>query len=190
MTRRRNLGPILAIAGAAIALASIIAGFVLVGGPGDTRDRRIDHNRLAAVAQIAEIAEIANCAYALTKVAPESVAVALETIARRTHDPQDYRCSGFDGRITLPTPLVEYRKLDASHIELCQTFLRPDPNPPRINDPDYPDVIYPEGPFGWRDLDVPRSSAGRFCYQVELSIHTEPTSMSGDNERPREEVAQ
>jgi hypothetical protein len=187
MTRRRDLGPTLAIAGAAIALASIIAGFVLVGGPGDTRDRRIDHWRLAGVARTAAIA---NCAYALTKAAPESVAVALETITRRTHDPHDYQCTGFEGGVTLPTPTVEYRKLDASHIELCQTFLRPDPKPPRIHDPAYADVIYPDGPFGWRDLDVPRSSAGRFCYRVELSIRTEPRPLPGDNERPREEIAQ
>ena len=34
MTSRRNLGPALALTGAGIAVAAIIAGFILVGGPG------------------------------------------------------------------------------------------------------------------------------------------------------------
>ena len=55
MTKRnpkgRNLGPVLALTGAGIAVVAVIAGFIAVGGPGDARERRLDGitmNRISA----------------------------------------------------------------------------------------------------------------------------------------------
>ncbi len=166
MTSKRDLGPILAIAGAAIAVIAVVAGFIVIGGPGDARDKRIDHHRLSVVA---EVARTAICAYAIAGEAPATIADAYEITYGTTVLPDDDRCRGFSRDFSWSAPAAEYRKLDASRVEICQTFLRADSAPAQINDPLYPDVYYPEGPFGMRELAVARASAGRHCYEIKLA---------------------
>jgi len=166
MTRQRDLGPVLALTGAGAAVAAAIAGFILVGGPGDTRDKRIDHKRLASVAKAISLLD---CAYAVYPDAPDSLASAAEALSKNPEAAIRNHCAYLQEDGARGTTEVEYRKLNASNVELCQTFLRAEPSPPRVGDPDYADMIYMDGPFGHPALDIPRPNAGRFCYALNLA---------------------
>jgi hypothetical protein len=178
MTSKRDLGPILAVAGAAIAMIAVIVGFIIIGGPGDARDKRIDHGRLA---EIALAAGMASCVYSLTGEAPASLAEAFEVTARISRvDRPNSDCAGFThGPALSSAPDAEYRKIDASHVEVCQTFVRAESDPPRYNDPNYPDVFYMNGPFNWPELSAPRPTAGRFCYALDLNERVAALSPNG-----------
>lgn len=165
MTRQRNLGPALALTGAGIAAAAIIAGFIIVGGPGDARDKRLDHQRLAAVARLAALS---SCAFTVTGTAPQDLETALKTLRETTGVREMDQCSYLDGTRVTSDDRVEYRPIDASHVEICQTFQRAEAEPPLYNDPNYADVIYADGPFGFEELNVKRPNAGRFCYTIAL----------------------
>jgi hypothetical protein len=166
MTSKRDLGPILAIIAAAVAIIAVVAGFIVIGGPGDARDKRIDHYRLSVVA---EVAHTAICAYAIAGEAPASIAEAYDVTYGTTVLPDDDRCRGFNRDFAWSAPAAEYRKIDAARIEVCQIFLRANTAPAQINDPILPDVYYPEGPFGMRELAAARPSAGRHCYEFNLA---------------------
>src|SRR5690349_21276273 len=78
MTSKRNLGPVLAIAGAVIAIVAVIAGFILIGGPGDARERRLDEmtmNRITGAISTVQ------CAYNATGFVPTSIDAARKTPA-------------------------------------------------------------------------------------------------------------
>jgi hypothetical protein len=86
MTHKRNLGPVLALVGAGIALAAVIAGFIIVGGPGDARDRRLDEMTSQRVLAIARVAQ---CAYSTSRTAPATLDAALKARGRLSTDPKD-----------------------------------------------------------------------------------------------------
>lgn len=83
MTKRnpnqRNLGPVLALTGAGIAIAAVIAGFIAVGGPGDARERRLDGitmNRISAALSVVQ------CAFNATGAVPATIEEAANTRAK------------------------------------------------------------------------------------------------------------
>ena len=131
MTSRRNLGPILALGGGALAVAAIVAGFLLVGGPGDARDRRLDE---MTEDRIADAVRMAQCAYYISGTAP----AALEN-ARAAADDSSLRglqivcnryneVSGRDRARTAAQPEspgdVTYQALGGASIRVCGSFRR------------------------------------------------------------------
>jgi hypothetical protein len=68
--RQRNLGPILAIAGAAVAMFAVIAGFVIVGGPGETRNQRLDD---LVERRLDNVLAIVQCAFNATGTTPATL---------------------------------------------------------------------------------------------------------------------
>lgn len=132
MISRRNLGPVLALTGAGIATAAVIAGFILVGGPGDARERRLDDmtmNRLANGIRIAQ------CAFNITGSVPASIEEA-HAMRRAPTDPAGPGSLCGNGEPAETTRLrtgdkpvaagdVSYQATGAANIRLCGNFRRP-----------------------------------------------------------------
>ncbi|OYX51371.1 MAG: hypothetical protein B7Y90_01745 [Alphaproteobacteria bacterium 32-64-14] len=85
MTRSRDLGPVLAIAGAAVAVAAIIAGFIVVGGPGNARDIRLDEQTSQ---HMLEIVRVAQCAFSNSRTAAATYEAALRSRGNISQDPK------------------------------------------------------------------------------------------------------
>lgn len=130
MTSKRNLGPALAMAGAGIAIAAVIAGFILVGGPGDARERRLDE---IAMNRITRVISTVQCAYNATGAIPTSLedAGAARFTSTQPSDPP-IPCDSSRGDASISTGeqpaapgYVTYRAVDATHIRVCGNFRRP-----------------------------------------------------------------
>jgi hypothetical protein len=159
MTSKRDLGPILAIAGAVVVVAAVIAGFIAVGGPGDARDRRLDEMTLGRMSNIVAAAQ---CAFTLEGAAPPDLAglsAAMDRVTQRAAT-DDRGCDVYGS-----TPLaddVEYSRLADDRIHLCGDFRRPfDPDNKR------PGTYTgrPQGRFSQLSKAHP---AGRHCYEIQL----------------------
>ncbi|OYW87480.1 MAG: hypothetical protein B7Z22_04395 [Hyphomonas sp. 32-62-5] len=131
MTRNRDLGPILAIAGAAIAVIAVIAGFIIIGGPGDARDRRLDE---MTTGRLMDIFNVVQCAYNGTSAAPPTVEAAANAQGRIAKDeplqPCNFgmppeRLAALPGR-TPPNPGdISYEANAPSRVTLCANYRRP-----------------------------------------------------------------
>jgi hypothetical protein len=172
MSQKRNLGPILALTGAGIALAAVIAGFLITGGPGDARDRRLDD---MTTSRLHAVASMVGCAFVLNGSAPldiDAARASIETFIRTHVDPP--QCSHFTpgGHFSpeLSLPSADYTRLDDTHIRLCADFRRPyTPTPdyqPEFRSLD--SIVFPE-------LETSRP-AGRHCYDIELTRPPAPLS--------------
>lgn len=171
MTRNRNLGPVLAIVGGVVVVAAVIAGFVVIGGPGDARERRLDD---ITMSRIESAVTTAQCAFNVTGNAPASI----EEASRVRPDPTDATsvpmpCGNDDETAHLitddrPAALGEatYRAVDNTHIRVCGNFRRP--RSAQDNDRAYalPDTAYPQ-------LSESRP-AGIHCYEIELISGKDP----------------
>jgi len=127
---KRNLGPVIALTGAGIAVAAVIAGFIAVGGPGDARDQRLDQMSLNRVSQVIGIAQCAFNATGATSATIEEAQQVRSTVVNPGFPAP--LCGGDlqpDNRITTgDTPAapgdVTYRATDATHIKVCGNFRR------------------------------------------------------------------
>jgi hypothetical protein len=127
MTRQGNLGPVLAIAGAAIALTAVAAGFVLVGGPSDARNRRLDERTERA---LQDVIKAVQCAYNVTGVAAPTLAEAKLTPG--TYKNSTYHLcrdamfqpglDAIEDRDAVNPGDVSYAAIGPSQIELCAVF--------------------------------------------------------------------
>jgi hypothetical protein len=174
MTSKRNLGPVLALVGAGIAVAATVAGFIAVGGPGDARERRLDEMTMN---RITRFVSIANCAYNATGVVPATVEDAAHALSPGIANEPPARCGDvMDGVTTSatdqPTAIghVTYRPVDASHIRVCGNFRRP---AVASRQPDY--SVDPR----WRSYpplgeDRP---AGIHCFDVEMLKAANPARL-------------
>ena len=130
MTSKRNLGPILAIAGSAVAIAAVITGFVLVGGPGDARDRRLDE---IVQGRINNVVVVVQCAFDATGEAPMSLAAAKSTPRPAGTDNAYPLCQGNDvngfevGQGLQPAGHgdITYNRTGPARIDVCGNFRAP-----------------------------------------------------------------
>lgn len=153
MTSRRDLGPVLAVAGGVVILAAVIAGFVAVGGPGDARARRLDENKIN---QMRQIAYAAQCAYTAKGEIPVSLPAI--RIALDARDPTPPPGCEYVQTEALTTRVVTYSAPAGDTIELCADFQRP------------PERVAPAtnfGVFAFPELDR-KWKPGRECYSVKL----------------------
>lgn len=165
MIRQRNVGPVLALTGAGIALAAIIAGFIIVGGPGNARDRRLDELTSQRISQIVGVVQ---CAFEATGVAPIDYATATKTRSVNVGPGQPpVLCENgndFDPRIVPgETPAnagdITYKDTGPTQVTLCAKFnTQSDPGPSTFFYP-FADV-YPT-------LGDPHP-AGVHCYNLDL----------------------
>ena len=167
MAVRPNLwGKVLIGAAVALIVAAIVIALSSDGVWGSGRADRIDHWRLAAIAGAIGVAE---CAYKVSGNAPATLVEGRELVKQNRRNLRGTPCYPRES-FTNDTPRgqLEYERVGPTRIRVCNTFLRADLDPPLINDPGFPDVIYPNGPFGFAALNIPRPMAGRFCYDVGL----------------------
>lgn len=168
MTSKRNFGPVLALTGAGIAIAAVIAGFVLVGGPGDARDRRLDDLTMSWITQGLQLA---HCVYNATGKAPATIeeAHSMRAVPANPIDPPRFCGRGeppLNSRLhTGDQPAAPgdatYRAINSNRVRLCGNFRRPF-LPERDGNEGYSpyQLSYPQ-------LGQPRP-AGIHCFDIEL----------------------
>ncbi|HEY7800966.1 MAG TPA: hypothetical protein VIA80_19515 [Hyphomonadaceae bacterium] len=157
MTSKRDLGPILAIVGGVIVLAAVIAGFIVIGGPGDARDQRLDAQTTARLDQVAAMAQ---CAFALKGQTPKDLAEMRAAIRDALKaNPDIPACN----RYTLDSdfPGADYTRIADDRIRLCGEFRRSfDPDQQSAFDRMQRYERFPE-------LLAARPS-GKHCYDIQL----------------------
>ena len=173
MTRQRNLGPVLALAGGGIALAAAIAGFVVVGGPGDARARRMDEMTFNRVNNVLLAVQ---CAFDATGAAPASLDEARKA-TRLNKDANRYEtCDlGMSAETTSsgrqpPNPGdLTYDVVSPTQVSICANFrAKSDPRVPEA-------VAY--GTPTHAQMDEPHA-AGVHCYDLTLT----PTYASSETD--------
>tara|TARA_R110001606_G_scaffold1450_3_gene5427 strand:+ start:1684 stop:2178 length:495 start_codon:yes stop_codon:yes gene_type:complete len=156
----RSAGDWLAVALASVASASVIAGFVIIGGPGKARDIQQDDARLQAVVSTAEAL---NCYSRGVGPLPVDLQLAREAIANpgspaRLAD----GCSNVDWK---DDPITgepfEIHPVDSQHAEICAIFAR-------AGDGAAQGYYYGSG-AAYINAETPRPEAGLFCYTVNLT---------------------
>ncbi len=170
MTKRnpkgRNLGPVLALTGAGIAVVAVIAGFIAVGGPGDARERRLDGitmNRISAALSVVQ------CAFNATGAVPATIEEAANTraklptpqspppLCKETSSPASDIISG--NQPAAPGD-VTYQPTGGAGVTLCGNFRRPHAYQDREAGYYPMNSAYPQ-------LDEARP-AGVHCFNIEL----------------------
>ena len=166
MTRSRDLGPILAMAGAAIAIVAVIAGFLVVGGPGDARERRLDE---MTISRLNDVFNIVQCAYNGSKTVPGSFADAIKAQGQIARNEPLQPCNFGIAPENLPvitgsapptSGSISYEATGPSSVRLCANFRRPleAPNCNGICDNSYRRAIFQTA-----------HPAGVHCYDLELT---------------------
>ncbi|MEZ5937501.1 MAG: hypothetical protein R3C52_04700 [Hyphomonadaceae bacterium] len=170
MTRQDRLGVwVAAIAGVAL-IAAIVAGFAMVGGPGDARARRFDDQTMR---RINVLAGGAACMWRLDGEIPkdkEAITSWFDNF-RQTHP--DETCSGYyryDYNDDFSA--IDYSTSEAGAIRLCAEFRRPSRGDMETmalgDDPDFP------------VLREKRLEAGRHCFDLSLTdIPREVSALKG-----------
>jgi hypothetical protein len=112
----------------------VIAGFILVGGPGDARERRLDEMTLDRAKRTIDMA---HCVFNSTGSAPSAIEEASKVRAAVVNVDNVTTFCGVDLRAsdrisTGEQPAtrgdVTYRAIDASHIRICGNFYRSQPD--------------------------------------------------------------
>ncbi len=166
MTGKRDLGPIIALAGGALTLVAVIAGFIIIGGPGDARDRRLDEMTMQHVSALANGVE---CARRLSGKMPETPSDIIDSVSINRLSAEAAGCGTFiyEGeRLLRGWQSLEYEVLQDRNVRICAVFVRPSPSFSN-------ELITVHGPdlswrYGFRELDVARQSAGRHCYEIAI----------------------
>jgi hypothetical protein len=161
MTSRRDLGPILAIAGLIVVAGAVIAGFIAVGGPGDARARRFDDRTMQ---KISGVASMAQCSYTRTGAAPKTLDEVKSIDARPLSVPLS-ECTYVDPILLKDLDGIDYAPVDTNHIRVCADFRRPTDK----RRPGYPTW---QGEFSAFNEDRPQ--AGRHCFEIPLVERRSP----------------
>lgn len=169
MTRQRNLGPVLAVAGAAIAIIAAIAGFLVVGGPGGAREQRLDELTLG---RVNDVLNIAQCAFNETSTAPATLEDARKVRRSADRGNGSAFCDLGTTAATVPASSgdhpaaqgdVTYDALSPTRIRICAHYRRP------AEAQGCNGICYDS--FGYREFRVGHA-AGIHCYEVELRAKT------------------
>jgi hypothetical protein len=172
MTSKRDLGPLLAVLGGALVAAAVVVGFLVVGGPGDARDRRLDEMTMG---RITDIANIARCAFNATGSAPDTIEEAASIAGWLDPDEAPRSCSLGTrpehravqlGGEPADVGEISYEALSANGITICGRFRRPS-DPEGCNG-----ICNRYTPFP--ELEQPRPAAGVHCYTLELKKVAKP----------------
>lgn len=168
MTSKPNLGPILAMAGGIVAVVAVIAGFIVIGGPGDARDRRLDE---MTKGRVMDALNIAQCAFDETGVAPATIEEARMVRRKSVNEGEAATCAlGTTaenapisaGRKPAAPGDVSYEATTSNRIKICANFRRP-------SDSESCNGICYRAP---RETTYPQLAAphpaGVHCYDIEL----------------------
>ena len=155
----RESGDWLAVALAGVAMAAIVAGLAIIGGPGQARDVQQDEARLRA---LEETAMALNCYRRGIGPLPENMQGVRSAIgdsgsaARLAEGCRNARWQ--DDPIS--GEAFEIVRVDERQAQICAVFARPGNRQPSR-------AYYGAG-ADYIDLAAPRPEAGRFCYTVNL----------------------
>ncbi len=168
VSEARDLGPILAIAAAIIASIAIIAGFVIVGGPGNARDERLDDKTMYRISMIVDAVQ---CAFNTTGIAPITYENARKT---QSSEPDlgagPVFCDGYgnsgdfevsEGENPPAFGGISFSVIGAAHVKVCGNFRTNKDNP----------TLEAAGVYGgagaYPQLFEPRP-AGVHCFDLNL----------------------
>lgn len=167
MSRQVSAGLLLVWAGAGVTIAAVAAGLVIVGGPGDARDRRLDE---LTMNRIEEAIAVAQCALNVTGRSPASIEDARMIRPTPTStDPVPSLCGG--GRPEAPYLAtgdipdepgdIVYRATGAAGIRVCGKFRTQISAKPARDPYTGLQAAYPQLAAG--------HPAGVYCYDVVLA---------------------
>lgn len=164
MLNSRDLGPMLAIAAAVVAVIAIIAGFVVIGGPGHTRDRRLDE---ITQGKLNTVLDVVQCAFNATNLAPLTFEAAKATRPNHLEPNAGPPTCGAtpDNRFTVvegESPAVgevTYEVTSVSRIKLCANYRVEGGGPNQAYASSY-GAFYPQ-------IDRARPG-GVECYEIDL----------------------
>jgi hypothetical protein len=156
----RSAGDWLAVALASVASASVIAGFVIIGGPGKARDIQQDDARLQAVVSTAEAL---NCYSRGVGPLPADLQIARQALAEPGSPARLAQgCSNVDWKDDpISGEPFEIHPVDDQHAEICAVFARAGDGAPQ-------GYYYGSGAT-YINAETLRPEAGQFCYTVNLT---------------------
>ena len=143
---------------AAVIIAAIIGGLLMVGGPGKARDQKIDAKRLSNMHMTARVI---SC-YALDNDGlPQNSATAKKALESRSIKAgEKQRCRNLKWEVDPVTEEeFEYKRLEQKSFELCGVFLREGDNQSGQRRP-----VYNANSRNVLDTSPSREASGRFCY--------------------------
>lgn len=167
----RNLGPVLALTGAGIAIAAVVAGFIAVGGPGQARNERLD---TATEYDLHVAIEVLHCAFESTGVAPASFEVALNTAKKKPRPTDDGPNCSHTGStkdfkvasgVAPAVGQISYRVVAPTALQVCAHFRT-------ARGRDHGGFYNDQGEFdidrAYPQLQEPRPEGVR-CYDIDLT---------------------
>jgi len=158
MTKRPDLGLVLAGAGLVVIIAAVAIGFITVGGPGAARSERLD---AAKMERMRDIARAVSCSMFIRKDTPADLSeLSANPPAVLGGAPPRNTCANFDPMVLRDPVGIEYARIDSDHIRLCADFLLPFDRAKTRRRGWYRDDEFP----GF-DKDRP---AGRYCYELKV----------------------
>lgn len=127
MPASRDLGPAFAIAGTAIAVIAVVAGFIIVGGPGHARDERLDELTAQKVGQVVSVAQ---CALDASGTAPVDYKAATQTRSAPVPGAPPAMCGANNGmQVTVgagEAPAkpgdITYQQTSPTQIKVCANY--------------------------------------------------------------------
>ena len=146
---------------AAVIIAAIIGGLLMVGGPVKARDHKIDAKRLS---NMHKTARVISCYADDNDDLPQTSAPAREALASRSiSSGKTQRCKNLTWDVDPVTQTeFEYNRLGPQSFELCGVFARTGDSQSGQKRP-----VYNVNNRDVLDTKPPRESSGRFCYSAK-----------------------
>jgi len=150
----------------AVITAAIIAGLIMVGGPGKARDQKIDAKRLNNMQMTARII---SCYADYNEGLPETITPAKQALGTGNLSRKDQRCLNLKWETDpVSGTEFEYKRLGEYSFELCGVFAREGLEQDRQRG-----MAYYNTRIGVLDTHKIRESSGRYCYSAKNWDETE-----------------
>ena len=161
MTPARNLGPLLAAGFGVLTLGAAIAGLLITGGPGQTRDRRLDDMTLQRISSLSSGVE---CAVRFSGQTPASKDEILSLIANQRVAAEAGGCGLYihdASNLLRSWQVLDYQLLADRRYSVCASFRLSGTGPAEMSSG-------LEWGYAAPELLQPRPAAGRHCYEISV----------------------
>lgn len=157
LTKRPDLGILIAIVAAVAIVSAILAGLAAVGGPDDARARRLDQAQLTTIQQIATSAQ---CAFAINGRTPRSLTELQSAPIGASLNEEVGTCRQLSALDLSHDSSITYEGKAGNRIEICAQFAR-------ASSSEDQERYVPYGLMNFPELRQTHP-AGRHCYDIQL----------------------
>jgi len=161
MTPARNLGPLLAAGFGVLTLGAAIAGLLITGGPGQTRDRRLDDMTLEHIGSLSAGVE---CAVRFSGQTPATKDEIFGLIAKQRLAAEGGGCGLYVhdvSNLLRSWQDLDYQRLSDRRYSVCASFRLSGTGPDELS-------TGREWSYAAPELLQPRPAPGRHCYEISL----------------------